>query len=95
MSPQERTPEEIFVELNSRLINLGLPFDDLVGAAKYERELGGEGAFVQIEPDETGAGAVVVVKAETVDFKLGGFGPYVLDLAAAQKLIEPPDVAAS
>lgn len=94
MVQAERSAEEMFKELNSRMTYMGLPFADLVGAAEYEQRLGREGALVELPPDEQGPGAIVIVKSETVDFKVGGLGPYVLNLAAAQRLIEPPEAAA-
>lgn len=76
---QQPTPQELFRSLAARMSAMGIPVGDLLRAAEAEQRQGDEGAFVELEPDEHGPGAIIAVKRDTVDVRVGGQG-FGLDL---------------
>jgi len=89
-SAEQPNPQELFRDLSRRMAAMGVPVGTLLREAEAQQGQGLEGVFVELEPDEGGAGAIVTVNRETVDFKVGGQGPYALSLNEVKEITEPP-----
>ena len=69
---QQPSPQELFKRIAERMSAMGVPVAQLLNVAEAEQRNGDDGAFVVLEPDEYGPGAIVAVKSDVVDVKVGG-----------------------